>query len=150
MGRADVLVVYISEAHAVDEWPMGDGVGPSKYVAIPQARSAAERAEAARVLIGQLNLKIPVVLDNDQNQTLDVYACWPTRFYIIQQGLIRYKAQPKECRYSVPDLRLALLNILGPNHSDDVDDDDDDNDDEYDINCQNNSLRRRRECRNHQ
>ena len=49
-GRCDFLLVYIEEAHAVDEWPISSARynGAHGAVALPQARSTRQRADAAR------------------------------------------------------------------------------------------------------
>jgi len=72
----------------------------------------ADRAAAASLLIRQLEYRIPVVLDNMDNEVRIKYACWPLRFYVIDQGKIWYKAQPSQYRYSVPGLRDSLLTLL--------------------------------------
>ena len=58
-GRANVLIVYIAEAHAADQWPINSTryAGPGNEVAAP--RSLAERRAVAR----RMRAALPVELD---------------------------------------------------------------------------------------
>lgn len=106
-----MVTVYIEEAHALDEWPMGDGAQGSEFKAIMQPQTIPERAKAAQ-LMDELKYEIPLVLDNMDNEVRVKYACWPLRFYVIDDGKVRYKAQPAEYRYSVPQFRDAIIGLL--------------------------------------
>lgn len=107
-----MVTVYIEEAHAIDEWPMGDGAKGSEFKAIVQPRSLSERAEAAKLLVTELGYEIPLVVDNMDNEVRIKYACWPLRFYVIDQNQVWYKAQPSGYRYSVPALRDSVASLL--------------------------------------
>jgi len=111
-GKVDMVTVYIEEAHAVDEWPMGDGAKGSDFKAIVQPRSLSERAQAAQLLVTDLDYEVPLVLDNMENEVRVKYACWPLRFYVIDEEQVWYKAQPSKYRYSVPALRDSVIALL--------------------------------------
>jgi len=111
-GKVDMVTVYIEEAHAVDEWPMGDGAKGSEFKAIVQPVSLAERATAAELLVTELGYEVPLVVDNMQNEVRIKYACWPLRFYVIDGDQVWYKAQPSSYRYSVPALRESVIALL--------------------------------------
>ena len=72
--------VYISEAHAADEWPVGHDV------AINQPTTSMER-----VAIAQKQLEVLGVGDEflrlvdmaDENNFHNTYACWPFRWYTM-------------------------------------------------------------------
>jgi len=74
------LAVYIVEAHAIDEWPVGD---PLK---ITQPRTISERCGVARAFIDEYNLKMPMVVDQIDNNFSEQYAGWPVRFYVVQRN----------------------------------------------------------------
>jgi len=108
------LAVYIVEAHAVDEWPVGD---PLK---VTQPRTVAERCGVARAFVGEYKLKLPMVVDQLDNNFSEKFAGWPVRFYVVQREEKRgdwklvFKAQPdhKNTYDSVPkqlDSYLAQL-----------------------------------------
>lgn len=73
------LAVYIVEAHAIDEWPVGD---PLK---VTQPRTIAERCGVARAFVKEYNLKVPMVVDQLDNNFSEQYAGWPVRFYVVQK-----------------------------------------------------------------
>jgi len=111
-GQVDMVTVYIEEAHAIDEWPMGDGAKGSEFKAIVQPVSLAERAKAAQLLVTELGYEVPLVVDNMENEVRIKYACWPLRFYVIDQDQVWYKAQPSNYRYSVSALRDSVIALL--------------------------------------
>lgn len=78
------LFVYILEAHASDEWPIGSSV------VIPQHKTIADRADACAMSHRSLALDIPVVLDSIDNSFNRTYAAWPFKFYLIDNGIIEY------------------------------------------------------------
>lgn len=88
------LSVYIVEAHAIDEWPVGD---PLKVV---QPRTIAERCGVARAFVGEYKLRVPMVVDQLDNNFSEQFAGWPVRFYVVrkeeEKWKLLFKAQPDE------------------------------------------------------
>jgi len=82
------LSVYVVEAHAIDEWPVGD---PLK---ITQPLTTAERVGVARAFISEYSFQLPMLVDTIDNTYSDTFAAWPIRFFVIQNGKIIFKAQP--------------------------------------------------------
>jgi len=82
------LTIYIVEAHAIDEWPVGD---PLK---ITQPLTTAERVGVARAFVQEYNFKLPMLVDTIQNPFSETFAAWPIRFFVVEDGKIIYKAQP--------------------------------------------------------
>jgi len=118
-GKVDMVTVYIEEAHAIDEWPMGDGAKGSDFKAIAQPVNLAQRAEAAKLLVTDLGYEVPLLVDNMENEVRIKYACWPLRFYVIDAEQIWYKAQPSGYRYSVGALRDSIVALLESKSQDD-------------------------------
>jgi len=87
-GIADFLTVYILEAHAVDEWPLGT------VVQIKQHRVLDERISAAQMFIRDYDFKVPLVVDSIENSFNSVFAAWPERFYIVHNDKLVYIAHP--------------------------------------------------------
>lgn len=110
---ADTLLIYIAEAHAVDEWPAGDHLRLGRKILQPKALE--ERLVLAKTFVHEYGLGACRLLVDDPG--LDsasgfsaVYAAWPTRFYIVKGGEILWIAQPnKEHLY---DDALAELEHL--------------------------------------
>lgn len=87
---ATFAAVYIVEAHAVDEWPVGD------QLKIKQPNTNAERCSIARSFVKQYELRMPMLVDSIENNFNETFAAWPIRFFVIQNGIMAYIAQPDE------------------------------------------------------
>lgn len=85
---ADFLVVYISEAHPKDVWPLG------KHVEIDQHKTIEDRINAAKFYKKQFGLKLPIVVDGMDNEFDNIYASWPERFFIFHKDKIALIAEP--------------------------------------------------------
>lgn len=105
------LVVYIAEAHASDEWPVG-----ALTSVTTQPKTLAHRLALAHTVHTQLlgqpaprdnyNTEeeeqaqdeelLPVVCDNMSNSFERTMAAWPIRMYVLdpRTGEMLYKAQP--------------------------------------------------------
>lgn len=98
------LTVYIVEAHAIDEWPVGD---PLK---VTQPRTISERCGVARAFVDEYKLRPPMIVDQIDNNFSEQYAAWPVRFYVAQKQndhdawTLVFKGQPdmKNTYDSVP------------------------------------------------
>lgn len=93
------LLVYICEAHAEDEWPIGAPV-----VAVNQHKTVEDRVEACRDCVEALGVQIPTVLDSIENEFNETYASWPLRFYLIDNGILEYIAMPQGGAYDMSEL----------------------------------------------
>jgi len=74
---ANFVAVYIAEAHAQDEWPLG------KKVCLMQHKTMEERLSAARSFQKDYDFQIPLLVDLMDNNFDGLYSSWPERFYII-------------------------------------------------------------------
>eukprot|EP01094_Clydonella_sp_ATCC50884_P026655 TRINITY_DN7386_c0_g1_i1.p3 TRINITY_DN7386_c0_g1~~TRINITY_DN7386_c0_g1_i1.p3 ORF type:complete len:126 (-),score=46.48 TRINITY_DN7386_c0_g1_i1:375-752(-) len=111
-GRAEVLALYIAEAHARDEWPIsssrcnrGRGV-----VSIPQAVTMEQRMAAAAAFVRVFDFQtVPMYCDAVDNAFGHVFGAWPLRFYIVAaDGTLRFAAMPQDCVYSLSEVKEAL------------------------------------------
>lgn len=104
--------VYIVEAHAADEWPVGD------RLQIKQPITDAERCSVAGAFVKQYELRMPMLVDTIENSFSQAYAAWPIRFFLIQNGSMTYIAQPDQHNtYDaiLPELREYLIRLCpGP------------------------------------
>lgn len=80
--EVDFLTIYIKEAHASDEWKLGN------IIDIPQHKNLNDRCEAAKLLTKKYNYLSPVVVDTMDNAFMREMASWPERYYIIKDGKI--------------------------------------------------------------
>lgn len=105
--RVQWLLVYICEAHADDEWPIG------APVTIKQHKTIEERDQACRSCLDTLGCGIPTVLDSMENSFNDTYACWPLRFYLIDNNIVEHVPMPKGGAYNPLELDNWIKLKLG-------------------------------------
>ncbi|CAF1060001.1 unnamed protein product [Didymodactylos carnosus] len=104
-GRADIVTVYIEEAHATDEWPIGS------RICYLQPKSDADRIRIADDFIKSTGYRILLLIDpvSRNNPFSQVYAPWPIRFYVIDQMKnLSYIAQPIQGSFPLEFIRNAL------------------------------------------
>jgi hypothetical protein len=103
--------VYIEEAHAVDEWPVGALTSVTEQPKTLERRiELARRVHASPTLLnGATNVE--VLCDTMENRFQDTMACWPIRFFVLEptSGVLRFKAQPDLS----PDVYGYPLDVLG-------------------------------------
>jgi len=80
--QLDILVVYILEAHAADEWPIPLGVGEKNDLL--QTKNAEERIRYAKRFIEKFQFRIPIVVDADGDAMVKIGKGWPERWYIVE------------------------------------------------------------------
>jgi len=93
----DFLTVYISEAHAQDEWKLGRPDG----VCVNQHKNLEERILAAKNFVGDFNYpsdsentSMTIVVDSWDNDFDSTFAVWPERAFIIDGGRLSYISKP--------------------------------------------------------
>ena len=81
-GIAEFYIVYISEAHALDDkWP----VPYAKKLGIAEHKTYGERCIVANRLLSDKKLTIPCLVDNIDNQVAEIYKGWPDRVFVIRK-----------------------------------------------------------------
>jgi hypothetical protein len=94
---ATVSLVYVAEAHAQDEWP----IGSQKYTA-PQHKSFLERKQVAESALPEFKLDWPVAYDAlPDDHFTSVYGAWPIGFYVFQGDVLEYVAESFESSFLV-------------------------------------------------
>ena len=108
---ADWQMVYIEEAHATDEWPISSGRYAKAPVNIRQPRTTAERIKVAREFLNDYSInadsRMKCVVDIPEmgNPFEKAFAPWPLRLYVVEDGIMTWIAEPKNCEYDVSLLR---------------------------------------------
>jgi len=87
-NQVDFLGVYINEAHATDEWPLG-----VKYC-VEQPKTLETRLEVANGFVKDFDFKLPMLVDTMDNEFDAKFAAWPERLYIVHNNVIRLVGQP--------------------------------------------------------
>lgn len=118
------MVVYVAEAHARDEWPVGESVS---FCDAPKtlAERVALLQEFARSRVGRVLSEWPlgsVLVDSPEagDPFLEAFHCWPVRFFALQEAnegdsegdafKVALKGAPDavECSYRMEDLEAWL------------------------------------------
>ena len=105
----------MAEAHAADEWPISSAraTRDGAPVEVAQARSTAARVAAAANFVQNFDFEIRMLVDPvgpPEDGPFDAaFAPWPLRFYVFKNGVLRYKAQPRNCTFDVAELRARAL-----------------------------------------
>jgi len=105
------IFVYISEAHAEDEWPVATPVEYAvdrNHCSIADRQSCAARAKAALQGLAAL----PVFLDTMEDGFLRMYGAWPTQLYFFDKGALAHKATPADAAFDVVDFYSKVREIL--------------------------------------
>jgi len=109
----DFLIVYITEAHAVDEWPIRSGrYHGGEPVHVRQPKRLADRIEVAKTFLARYGLlgDLPTLVDSpeDGDPFCAAFCPWPIRFYVVQHGKMSHIAMPNHAEYSLCKVREAL------------------------------------------
>lgn len=99
---AQFLLVYIAESHAVDEWPVGEKIVKKQHT------TTEERIDACKECLEDFQLQWPTVIDTIENDFHQTYACWPIRFYLINEGVFEYVARPRKTGYDLTEIEAWL------------------------------------------
>lgn len=95
--------IYIAEAHASDEWPVGHSI------CVKQPKSTKERVAIAQEKLADLGMgeEFTTLVDlAEKNSFHKTYACWPFRWYSVEMRTRRLTtiAQPRDSGYDMREL----------------------------------------------
>ena len=108
--RADLVFIYVAEAHATDGWQMGSNV--EEDVLIANHVTIEDRFAAARSGVERLGLTTPVLVDAMHDAVSNAFAAWPERIYVATaDGLIAHAGGPGPFEFD-PDAAAAALDEL--------------------------------------
>jgi hypothetical protein len=106
-------VVYIREAHPVDEWQVPSN--PVDGVEYTQTRSIEERQTVATACAVGTRLCIPILIDGMDDAAERAFSAWPERLYVLSgQGKVVYKGGKGPYGFSPEELRAFLAEYLPP------------------------------------
>ena len=109
--RANVVFVYIAEAHALDEWQMQSNL--DEGVLLRQHVTLDERFAAARAGVERLGLTMPVLVDGMDDAVSEAFAAWPERLYVAEpDGRLAYVGGPGPFEFDPDAAAAALAELL--------------------------------------
>jgi len=88
------LVVYIAEAHAINEWPLGD------FCVVNQPKTIEERITIAKQFVQDYEFRLPLVVDTMSNEFDLSYSVWPDRFFIVKENKFSLIGKPSDRGYN--------------------------------------------------
>ncbi len=90
-ARVDFFCVYIQEAHPIDGQQSVKNL--DEAVLFEQPRSIEQREALAQVCMLRLDLKMPTLLDNMENEVDRLYAALPDRLYLLDEnGVVLFRS----------------------------------------------------------
>jgi hypothetical protein len=108
--RASFALVYVAEAHPVDEWQMAANV--EEGVLLSQHTTFDERVTAARLTAQRLGLRMPILVDGMDDAASAAFAAWPERIYVADAtGRVAFVGGPGPWDFD-PDAAAAALGPL--------------------------------------
>ena len=115
-NHAAFYVVYIAEAHAVDEWQLASNEAAD--IRWQQHTQFSERLTAAKICAQELQLRMPTLVDSMDNAANTLFAAWPERIYIIDKGgTVAYRGGYGPYDFDPAEAQQALETLLQDNRS---------------------------------
>jgi uncharacterized protein (DUF1919 family) len=107
----DIVCVYISEAHAQDEWPIRSSrLNPTNEpVLIDQHKTLNERIQAAKAFQKNFKFKVSLIVDTMENNFERTYSSWPIRFFVVSFGKILFISNPKNQGYFYLEEAIEII-----------------------------------------
>ena len=111
-GRVAFFIVYIREAHPEDGWVLADNRRDD--VALVDPTTLDERAGAASACVLRLQTRIPVALDDVDDEVALAYGGWPDRLYLIDRdGRVAFQGERGPDGFRPDELEAAIEAELG-------------------------------------
>jgi hypothetical protein len=110
--RARFLLVYVREAHALDEWVTPDNTEAG--ISVVQPESVGERCSAAERMCARLDVSMPAVSDTLDDRVATVYGAWPDRVYVLDEaGVVVHKTAVGPFGFRPSEVRDVLATRWG-------------------------------------
>jgi iodothyronine deiodinase-like protein len=104
------FIVYIREAHPEDGWVLE--VNRDEEIALVDPVSRDERAAAACAV--RLSTRIPILLDDVDDEVASAYGGWPDRLYLVgRDGRIAFQGEVGPDGFRPAELARAIEAELG-------------------------------------
>jgi len=94
------VAIYITEAHAKNEWPVGKTIS-----FCDQPETNEERLKLAKLAQEKCNFSFPFLVDTIDNHFETAYSCWPFRYFGFKDGKLEKKPQPDMHPHYAYDVR---------------------------------------------
>ena len=114
-GRVSFLLVYILEAHAVDEW----NIGLEPELRVSQTRTLDQRQTMAQLFQRKLDVHLPIYLDSPSDNAFQQYfQAWPLRAFVVDScAVLRWASVPTDTGHFVPSLLHDAISSFFPSEA---------------------------------
>ena len=109
--RVSFLVVYIREAHPEEGWV----VSPNRDadILVNDPKTLEERVDVALTCAIRLQIRMPVVVDDLDDNIASAYGALPDRLYLIDQaGRVAFQGEPGPWGFDPSALETAIAGLL--------------------------------------
>ncbi len=110
--KVTFVVVYIREAHPEEGWV----VTPNRDagILVNDPTSTDERVEVAAACAINLKIRMPVVVDEVDDEIALAYGALPDRLYLIaSDGTVAYQGEPGPWGFDPAGLEAAIVELVG-------------------------------------
>jgi hypothetical protein len=110
--QVSFVVVYIREAHPEEGWV----VTPNRDedIRINDPTSTDERVEVAATCAINLKIRIPVMVDEVDDQIARAYGALPDRLYLVdREGKVAFQGEPGPWGFDPAALGVAIGELVG-------------------------------------
>ena len=110
--RVEFFVVYVQEAHPTDGWQMDSNIEDG--VLFRQHRSYREREEVAQSCSIDLNIGLPVLIEEMDNAIDEAYGAAPERLYLVAaDGRVAYHGGAGPHFFDLDEWEAAIEACVG-------------------------------------
>jgi hypothetical protein len=101
-------MVYITEAHPYDVWPIGMSAGTINY----KHQNIDDRSKCAFKFQTEYETHFPIVLDNMDSDYETTYSCWPFRYHIVtydgESFVMSFVPKPVDSEFDLEEMTIHL------------------------------------------
>lgn len=114
-----MLLVYIAEAHAADQWPINSMAYSGPGNTVWQPASLKDRCDIVRRMLHAMPCirDVPVLVDGIDDAFLSAFAAWPLRIWGVHQAVVEVVGQPQDASFDLAPFREWLLTKTAPQTS---------------------------------
>lgn len=110
--QVDFVVVYIREAHPEEGWVVS--MNRDEDIVVNDPQTLAERTEVAATCALRLKIRMPVVVDDLDDQIARAYGALPDRLYLVGKGgQIAFQGEPGPWGFNPAALEKAIQAEVG-------------------------------------
>ena len=106
------VVVYIREAHPEEGWVVS--MNRDEDILVNDPASNDERVEVAQTCALRMKIRMPVVVDDIDDQIASAYGALPDRLYLIgRDGRVAFQGEPGPFGFKPDALEGAIRELAG-------------------------------------